>query len=56
MLTTDRLFMFKVVYYPLTMLALTAGVNMIGTPNDGKSYWGPFKNNDSVYSGLRYLF
>lgn len=55
-LTTDRLVILQANYYPVRMLALNAGVNMIGTPNDGNSYWSPFKNNDAVYAGLRYLF
>lgn len=56
MLTTDRLVMFQVNYYPMRSLALNAGVNMIGTPNNGKSYWSPYTNNDALYAGLRYLF
>lgn len=55
-LTTDRLVMFQADYYPNKVIALNAGVNMIGTPTNGKSYWSPFTNNDSVYAGLRYLF
>lgn len=56
MLTTDRLVMFQVTYYPIRALAVNAGVNMIGTPNNGKSYWSPYTNNDSLYAGLRYSF
>ena len=55
-LTSDRLVMFQANYYPMRMLALNAGVNMIGTPRSGKSYWSPYTNNDAVYAGLRYLF
>ncbi len=56
MLTTDRLAMWRMVYYPTPVVAVNCGVNMIGTPNNGKSFWSPFKNNDAVYAGLRYLF
>ncbi|MBY0518036.1 MAG: hypothetical protein K2P81_14100 [Bacteriovoracaceae bacterium] len=56
MLTTDRLTMLKVSYYPTRNMAVNAGVNMIGTPSNGKSYWSPYTNNDAVYAGLRYLF
>lgn len=56
MLTTDRLVMFRASYYPVQRVAVTGGVSMIGTPSDGKSYWSPYKNNDSVYASLRYMF
>jgi hypothetical protein len=56
MLTTDRLVMVQAQYLASQQLSLTAGVNMIGTPTNGKSYWSPYKNNDAVYAGLRVLF
>lgn len=56
MLTTDRLMMAKVSYNVTRSFQMLAGVNMIGTPNDGKSYWSTFTNNDSVYGSLRYVF
>lgn len=56
MLTTDRLVMFKASYLATRVLLLSLGVNMIGTPSDGKSYWSPYTNNDSMYGGLRYIF
>jgi hypothetical protein len=56
MLTTDRLTMVKVSYFPSRNLVLNVGVNMIGTPPDGRSYWSPYTNNDAVYAGMRYLF
>ena len=56
MLTRDRLTMLRVSYFPVRNMVLNAGVNMIGTPSDGKSYWSPYTNNDAVYAGLRYLF
>jgi hypothetical protein len=56
MLTTDRLVMIQATYYPSRVVALNVGVNMIGTPSNGKSYWSPYTNNDAAYAGLRYLF
>lgn len=56
MLTTDRLFMFRFDYKATKLLVMNVGVNMIGTPGDGKSYWSPYTNNDAVYGGLRYVF
>lgn len=56
MLTTDRLVMLRADYMATKKLMLNAGLQMIGTPTDGKSYWSPFTNNDSIYGGLRYVF
>lgn len=56
MLTTDRLFMLRGQHKLSKNLLMSAGVNMIGTPTEGKSYWSPFTNNDSIYGGLRYVF
>ncbi len=56
MLTTDRLMMVRGNYFASKTLVLNLGVNMIGTPTDGKSYWSPYTNNDAVYGGLRYVF
>lgn len=56
MLTTDRLFMVNASYFATKFLLVYVGVNMIGTPSDGKSYWSPYTNNDSMYGGLRYIF
>jgi len=56
MFTRDRLFMLKAFYNVTRTLQLNAGVNLIGTPPDGKSYWSPYTNNDAAYAGLRYLF
>lgn len=56
MLTTDRLFMAQATYYPTKAIGVNAGVNMIGTPKNGKSYWSPYTNNDAVYAGVRYLY
>lgn len=56
MLTTDRLIMVRGIYKATRYLQMNAGVNMIGTPNDGKSYWSPYTNNDAIYGGLRYVF
>lgn len=56
MLTTDRLIMVRGVYKVTKELVMNVGVNMIGTPADGKSYWSPYTNNDAVYGGLRYVF
>lgn len=56
MLTTDRLVMLRGAYSVSKQLLLTSGVNMIGTPNNGKSYWSPYTNNDALYAGLRYVY
>lgn len=56
MFTRDRLFMVKALYNVSRALQLNAGVNLIGTPPDGKSFWSPYTNNDAAYAGLRYLF
>ena len=56
MLTTDRLVMFRAGYKVSQELLMNVGVNMIGTPKDGKSFWSPYKNNDAIFGGLRYVF
>ena len=56
MLTTDRLVMLRAGYKVSKEMLLTLGVNMIGTPNTGKSYWSPYTNNDAVFAGLRYIY
>lgn len=56
MLTTDRLLMFRGSFKVSKELLLNAGVNMIGTPVDGKSFWSTYTNNDAIYGGLRYVF
>lgn len=56
MLTTDRLVMVKGVYSPTNYLQLGLGVNMIGTPVDGRSYWSTFTNNDQIYASMRMIF
>jgi hypothetical protein len=56
MLTTDRLVMLRAGYKVSKQLLMTFGVNMIGTPESGKSYWSPYTNNDAVFGGMRYVF
>lgn len=56
MLTIDRLIMVRGNYNVAKEFQLTAGFNMIGTPGNGKSFWSPYTNNDSIYGGLRYVF
>lgn len=56
MLTTDRLVMVRGNYVVSKELQMNFGVNMIGTPKDGKSFWSPYSNNDAIYGGLRYVF
>jgi hypothetical protein len=56
MLTTDRLLMFRGNYKVSKDLLMNVGMNMIGTPTNGKSYWSPYTNNDAIYGGLRYVF
>jgi hypothetical protein len=55
-LTTDRLFMFRADYKAAKQLLVSAGVNVIGTPADGKSFWSPFTNNDALLAAMRYTF
>ncbi len=56
MLTTDRLVMLRANYKVSKELLMNLGMNMIGTPSDGKSYWSTYTNNDAIYGGLRYVF
>lgn len=56
MLTTDRLVMFRGTYKVSKEMQMNVGVNLIGTPADGKSYWSPYTNNDAIYGGLRYVY
>lgn len=56
MLTTDRLVMLKGIYKASKELRVSLGMNMIGTPEDGKSYWSPYTNNDMVYGALSYVY
>ncbi len=56
MLTEDRLTMFSASYIVSPYMLASAGVNMIGTKGDGKSYWSDFTNNDSVYGSLKVKF
>lgn len=56
MLTTDRLVMVRASYNASKNMLVNVGVNMIGTPTDGKSYWSPYTNNDAVYASVRYIF
>jgi hypothetical protein len=56
MLTTDRLFMLRADYMASQDVQLNLGVNMIGTPTSGKSFWSPYTNNDAVYAGMRYIY
>lgn len=56
MLTTDRLIMVSGNYKASQDLIVSVGVKSIGTPNDGKSYWAPYTNNDMIYGGLRYVY
>jgi hypothetical protein len=56
MLTRDRLIMVRGFLNLTKSLLLNAGMNLIGTPGDGKSYWSPYTNNDSLYAGLRYIY
>lgn len=56
MLTTDRLVMVRADYNVSRDLQMNLGINMIGSPNDGKSFWSPYSNNDAIYGGLKYVF
>lgn len=55
-LTTDRMIMVRGSYNFTKHLQTMVGVNSIGTPTNGKSYWSTFTNNDMVYGALRYIF
>jgi hypothetical protein len=56
MLTADRLVMARIFYNVTRSFMVTGGMNLIGTPEDGKSYWSPWTNNDQLYVGARYIF
>lgn len=55
-LTSDRLVMVRGTYKASDSLLISAGMNLIGTPSDGKSFWSEYTNNDSLYGSLRYVF
>jgi hypothetical protein len=55
-LTTDRLVMLRAIYSASRDFQVHAGINMIGAPTNGSSYWSTYSNNDAVYGGLRYIF
>lgn len=56
MLTTDRLITGRAGYMVTRNFQMMVGMNSIGTPTNGKSYWSTFTNNDMVYGALRYIF
>jgi hypothetical protein len=56
MLTTDRLVMLRANYNVSKEFLTILGVNLIGTPESGKSFWSPYTNNDSLFAGLRYIY
>lgn len=56
MLTTDRLVMLRSTYTASKWLHITLGVNMIGTPDSGKSFWSPYTNNDAAFGQLRFIY
>ncbi len=56
MLTRDRLVMVRAFMNLTQSLLLNLGMNLIGTPSDGKSFWSPYTNNDSLNFGLKYVF
>lgn len=55
-MTTDRLTMVQALYSVSADLLMSFGFNMIGTPENGKSFWSPYTNNDAVYASMRYIF
>jgi hypothetical protein len=56
MLTTDRLVMLRAGYKVNQDFLTSVGVNMIGTPASGKSFWSPYTNNDAFFASLRYTY
>lgn len=56
MFTSDRLIMVRGTYKVANHLLVSAGMNLIGTPKDGKSFWSEYTNNDALYGGLKYIF
>lgn len=56
MLTSDRLIMLRGIYAVSKNFMATLGMNLIGTPEDGRSFWSTYTNNDSLFVGLRYVF
>jgi hypothetical protein len=56
MLTLDRLTMLRAQYNVSKDLQMNVGVNIIGTPENGRSFWSPYTNNDAIFGGMRYIF
>ncbi len=55
-LTFDRLYSFSVVYKPDYQWDFEIGADIIGTPDIGDGYWVVFRDNDSLFAQMRYLF
>ncbi len=55
-LTFDRLYSLSVVYKPDYQWELIAGADIIGTPDVGDGYWVVFRDNDSIFAQVKYLF
>lgn len=56
MLSFDRLAMLSANYHFSKKLFLGGGIQMIGAPRNAGTYWGAFRNNDSLYTNLKYIF
>ncbi len=55
-LTFDRLYSLSVGWQPLQHFRLNVGADIIGSPQAGEGYWVSFRENDSYFTELKYVF
>lgn len=55
-LTYDRLYSISLVYKPTYQWEFQVGADIIGTPDIGDGYWVVFRDNDSIFAQMKYLF
>lgn len=56
MLSLDRLGMLTADYQLNKKFRIGGGIQAVGAPRDEGTYWGQFRNNDSLFTHLRYVF
>ncbi|MBL7664887.1 MAG: hypothetical protein JNM93_07115 [Bacteriovoracaceae bacterium] len=56
LMTFDRLFSFNTAYLWNKHTKISFGFDIIGASDRAETFWSPFRNNDSVYSKLHYVF
>ncbi|MCB9095487.1 MAG: hypothetical protein H6621_10505 [Halobacteriovoraceae bacterium] len=55
-LTYDRLYMASIDWRPHRNWSIGTGFDIIGAPANGEGYWVVFRDNDSIFAHLKYLF